>query len=159
LPLDSTRAFFKHWQVSDVQAATSGPSTVSAPKNFANNFVNPRGSDILPLPSSAAEKQLTRSQIIFSISTQINPLSLLIQGDTEFFLFMDMRSEFQWASFSMTSRKWVVATETYNHRLEELCRAKGVVAIKKNPRALMDKLGHIEPKIANRLATGNFICK
>lgn len=72
---------------------------------------------------------------------------------------MEMRAEFQWASFNMTSRKWVAATETYNLRLEELCKAKGAVAMKKNPRALMDKLGQIEPKIAVRIATGNFICK
>jgi len=116
--------------------------------------------DRLPLPSFAIDKKLTRSELLFSIATQIDARSLLIQGDTEFFLFMDMRAELQWASFNMTSRKWVIATEAYNIRLAELYKKQGIqLATKKNPRALMDKLGQLEPKIANRIATNDFTCE
>ena len=66
--------------------------------------------------------------------------------------------EFQWTSFTMTSQKWVSATHTYNERLEEKARVRGVQFIKKNPRALMEKLGEIEPKISKRLLTKNFKC-
>lgn len=84
--------------------------------------------------------------------------SLAVQGDIEFYLFMEMRAEFQWTSFMMTSQKWVSATHIYNERLEQQTRVRGVPFIRKNPRALMEKLGEIEPKISKRLLTKNFKC-
>lgn len=109
----------------------------------------------LPLPPTAG---LTRSQVLFSIGTAMDVRSLAVQGDIEFYLFMEMRAEFQWTSFAMTSQKWVSATHIYNERLEQQTRARGVLFIKKNPRALMEKLGEIEPKISKRLLTKNFKC-
>jgi hypothetical protein len=79
---------------------------------------------------------------------------MAIKGDDEFFLFMDMRAERQWTSFNMTSRKWVGATTSYNIRLE----AKNIAAVKKNPRALVDLLGRIEPKISKRIIDQDFKC-
>ena len=69
----------------------------------------------LPLPVGSSP--LTRSQLIFSLATRINPHALTIQTGHEFFLFMDMHAEHQWASFKMTSHKWVLATEAYNKQL------------------------------------------
>ncbi|KAG1814114.1 hypothetical protein EV424DRAFT_1326182 [Suillus variegatus] len=56
----------------------------------------------------------------------------------------------------MTPRQWAVATETYNHRLEEKNRAIGLETVKKNPQALLRKLGEIEVAVMNRVAKNNF---
>ncbi|KAL6300464.1 hypothetical protein BKA93DRAFT_819424 [Sparassis latifolia] len=101
---------------------------------------------------------LTASQRIFSISTGIHILSLTILTDNEFYLFMNLRSEFQWVSYNMTPRKWVVAANDYNVRLEALNGVKGKNTIRKTPRTLMEKLGDIEPKILTCLSSGKFTC-
>ncbi|EGO25016.1 hypothetical protein SERLADRAFT_438621 [Serpula lacrymans var. lacrymans S7.9] len=100
---------------------------------------------------------LSRSQRIFSISTGIDPRSLTLNSSAEFFLFMDMRLQNKWALFSMTSRKWVLATADYNSRLEKLPKSGGSPAVMKNPRALFDKLGEIETKIVERIKSNNFV--
>ena len=82
-----------------------------------------------------------------------------IKADTEFYLFMDMRAEHQWASFNMTPKKWVIATQAYNSRLEALNKTEHRATITKNPRALMDMLGEVESKVANRLLKNDFVCK
>ncbi|KAI5985836.1 hypothetical protein EDD15DRAFT_2167798, partial [Pisolithus albus] len=56
----------------------------------------------------------TRSQQIFSIMTGIPPESLTVNGEDEFYLFMEMRAKFGWLSYQMTSWKWVNATNEYN---------------------------------------------
>ncbi|KAL6307078.1 hypothetical protein BKA93DRAFT_770448 [Sparassis latifolia] len=89
----------------------------------------------------------SRSQRLFSVVTGINPSSLSISADSEFYLFMDMRAEGKWASFNMTPAKWVAAAEAYNARLEELTKSRGLPMARKTPRALMEKLGELEPKI------------
>ena len=100
-----------------------------------------------PLPLSPSG--LTRSELIFSTATSINPQSLVIAGGEEFYLFMDLCATHQWASFGMNLQKWVTATHLFNEAFITQQRAKGISDIvKKNPRALMDKLGEIEPKIA-----------
>ncbi|GBE88497.1 hypothetical protein SCP_1303130 [Sparassis crispa] len=102
---------------------------------------------------------LMRAQKIFSISTGINVNSLSISSDTEFYLFMDMRAEKKWASFNMTPCKWVEAAEAYNSRLEALNSAKGLPTVWKTPRALMDKLGELEPKILICIASKDYTSK
>jgi hypothetical protein len=82
-----------------------------------------------------------------------------LKGVGEFYLFMDMRAEFQWASFNMTPQKWVIATQEYNTRLEALNSARQCRSVTKNPRALMEMLGDIEVKIADRIARKDFVCK
>ncbi|KAL6303302.1 hypothetical protein BKA93DRAFT_818125 [Sparassis latifolia] len=104
-------------------------------------------------------KGLTRSQQIFSITTSINANSLRILTDTEFYLFMDMRVEGKWRSFNMTPRKWVIAAEAYNTRLEALNHGKGLSTIRKTPRALMDKLGELEPKILAHITAEDYTCE
>ena len=102
--------------------------------------------------------ELTRSQLIFSLATQTDPRTLTIQRGDEFFLFMDLRAEHQWASYKMTSHKWILATKAYNLRLQSSCSLNGHSYIAKNPRALMDKLSEIEQIIAHRITTGNYMC-
>jgi hypothetical protein len=111
-----------------------------------------------PLKLTDSSK-LTRSQCLFAVATRTDPRSMAIKEDYEFFLFMDMRAEFQWASFNMTSRKWVMATQAYNTRLEAINSSKNRATIKKNPRALMDFLGAIEPKISERIIKQDFFCE
>ncbi|KAF8173443.1 hypothetical protein BJ912DRAFT_1079230 [Pholiota molesta] len=113
----------------------------------------------LPLPLSLQEEGLTRSQLIFSIGTAIDPRALRIDEGDEFFLFMDMRIEFQWTSFGMTAAKWASAAQIYNNRLEGLNKKKDVEFIKKNPRALADKLNEVERQINERNITKNYASK
>ncbi|KAF8173269.1 hypothetical protein BJ912DRAFT_1065323 [Pholiota molesta] len=113
----------------------------------------------LTLPPALRDEGLTPSQLLFSLGTSIDPRALHITEDNEFYLFMDMRAEFQWTTFGMTVSKWASATSVYNERLEELGRKKMLKIIKKNPRALMDKLNEIEPKIRERLSTRNYKSK
>ena len=84
---------------------------------------------------------------------------MTIKGTDEFHLFMDMRAENGWASFNMTSRKWVMATNDYNMRLAVLNLSKNCTTIEKNPRALLDLLGEIEPKISDWIIKNDFMCK
>ncbi|OBZ70866.1 hypothetical protein A0H81_09129 [Grifola frondosa] len=72
---------------------------------------------------------------------------------------MDLRLEQQWTSFAMTPRKWVTAANDYNARLESVNRSNGRSTIYKTPRALMEKLGAVEPEILSRFASSNFTSK
>lgn len=72
---------------------------------------------------------------------------------------MDMRAEFGWASFNMNSARYAQATYEFNDRLEKANKAKGHGTVRKNPRAIMDKLTTIEDVIMVRLSTNNFACK
>ncbi|KAG2085011.1 uncharacterized protein F5147DRAFT_782255 [Suillus discolor] len=98
----------------------------------------------------------TRSQRLFSIATGIDPRSLTFQNSDEFYLFMNMRAEFKWLSYQMTSKRWVLATEEYNHRLVE---TMGQSIIQKNPQALLRALGDIEPKLMNRIIKDEYTSK
>jgi len=111
-----------------------------------------------PLPLSSL--LLTRSQLIFSAATSIDARSLAIERGDEFYLFMDMRETHQWSSFTMNSQKWVTAAKLFNEALARNRKSKGLSpAIKKNPRALMEKLGEIEANVVKRLVTKDFTCK
>ncbi|KAJ7270317.1 hypothetical protein C8J57DRAFT_1226969 [Mycena rebaudengoi] len=68
---------------------------------------------------------------------------------------IDPRSEFQWRSFSMTPTKWVTETVLYTERL--LKRESD--AVQKNPRALCDKLGEVEPVIVKRITNSEYKSK
>ncbi|KAJ7601836.1 hypothetical protein DFH06DRAFT_1351920 [Mycena polygramma] len=100
--------------------------------------------------------KLTPSQQLFSKYTGVNPRALKVGDGAEFFLLMNMRAEFQWKSFEMTPKRWVEATVEYNTRLQTAAGNSGPEVVKKHPRALMEKLGEIEPKIIQRIANNNF---
>lgn len=103
---------------------------------------------------------LTRSQRLFAVATGIDIRALQITESHEFHLFMDMRAEKVWQSFSMTPKAWILATNEYNTRLQELCIEKALPQpVNKNPLALHWKLGEIEPLLINRLLSNNFACE
>ncbi|KAG1783479.1 hypothetical protein EV702DRAFT_1208420, partial [Suillus placidus] len=99
---------------------------------------------------------MTLSQHFFTIATRIDACAMHISSNVEFHLFMDMRAEFVWISFKMTPKQWAAATETYNNCLEEKNRANGSETVKKNPQALLRKLGEIEVAVMNRVAKNDF---
>jgi hypothetical protein len=111
-----------------------------------------------PLQLPDAES-LTQSKHLYSIATHTNIRSMTIKEDIEFYLFMDMQAKYQWTSFNMTPQKWVIATTEYSKWLEEFSAKNSCLMIKKHPRALMDLLREIEPKIANCIIRGDFVCK
>ena len=110
----------------------------------------------LPLPKHL--EQLTRSGALFARLTRVDPRSLSIREDAEHFLFVELREKHQWASFRMKPSDYVHATEIYNAELEKICRGSSRTFVKKNPRALLDKLGDFEDKVTRRLATQDFKC-
>ncbi|KAJ3554298.1 hypothetical protein NM688_g3185 [Phlebia brevispora] len=111
----------------------------------------------LPLPNASAG--LTRSQAFFTRLTAIDVRALKIDGSSEFFLFMDMREEFQWASFHMNPFKWVRAAHKFNGRLTALNHQNGQGTIRKHLRALVDCLQRVETTVLSRLSRSDFISK
>lgn len=149
--------------------AISDNSTLSATVPSSTAFFNfpslsQRGATltqlatVLPAPPAhdSALAGLSRSQRLFRIHTGVDPRALEIKMSAEFFLFMELRYNGQWTSFSMNSRKWAVATADYNCRLATLKNADGQPFVPKHPRALMEKLGEVEDKIINKLSTGDY---
>ncbi|KAJ3744556.1 hypothetical protein EV360DRAFT_57566, partial [Lentinula raphanica] len=100
-------------------------------------------------------RSLTRSQLLFESCSNIHPKSLIVDGDVEYHLFMEMRQEFQWVSYAMTPHRWVQATLEFNARL----KAKDASLLPKLPRALSNKLGDIEKIVGERIATNNYTAK
>ena len=111
----------------------------------------------VPLPPDGAG--LTRSQRLFTISTGVRVDSLTIARGDEFFLFMKLRAQHQWASFRMTAPKWVEATKAYNAELELANSSHNRNSTLKNPRALVAMLGTVEATMNDRLITGNYQCE
>lgn len=130
-----------------------------APKSAAYSTPPIAQRDIFSLPVSADLQKLTKSERLFSIATEVDIRSLTISTDIEFRLFVDMRAEKQWASYRMTSHRWVSETREYNQRLKAKNDGEKQLTIFKNPRALLDKLASIEADVMKRLATGNFTCE
>ncbi|KAJ3474041.1 hypothetical protein NLI96_g12682 [Meripilus lineatus] len=110
----------------------------------------------LPLP---VDSRLTRSQRIYTFCTGLDHSAFMIYPGTEFFLFMEMRASQKWVSYEMNNWKWVRVTREYNEELEKRNNAQGIITIKKNPKAIADKLGGVEEEIMNRIQTNNFASK
>ncbi|KAK6984837.1 hypothetical protein R3P38DRAFT_2575379, partial [Favolaschia claudopus] len=106
----------------------------------------------LPVPRNTLGK-LTPSQLLFESGTGINPLALKITYGEEFYLFMKLRTERQWKSFEMTPKRWAEETVLYNSRLKSLPNR---IPSPKHPRALVEKLTEIEPKIILRIRDKNY---
>ncbi|KAA1473136.1 hypothetical protein DENSPDRAFT_899980 [Dentipellis sp. KUC8613] len=113
---------------------------------------------------------LSRSEQLFALCTGIDPRALKIGRGKEFYIFMDLRAEERWASFSMTSRRWVTATLAYNEQLKAHVDTHNeklppsnihdrLVFIEKHPRALADQLSSVETDITNRITTNNYYCE
>ncbi|KAI0682549.1 hypothetical protein BC835DRAFT_1311466 [Cytidiella melzeri] len=115
-------------------------------------------SERLPLPEDMLG--LSPSERLFKIHTNIDPTSLKIGSDLEYYLFMDLRAEHHWASHRMTSTSYVEATQRYNDALTAAYHNKSSrPPAKKNPRAIMEKLGEIEAEVLDRLARNDFVAK
>ncbi|TCD60736.1 hypothetical protein EIP91_009619 [Steccherinum ochraceum] len=120
----------------------------------------------LPLPSASANNsgsggKLTRTQLLFQAGTHLDPRALQIGAVhiEELYLLMEMRGEKQWASFAMTSRSWSSVVNSFNFRLRARAFEKGFAYVAKSPRALQRKLGEMESKIAEKVASGNYASK
>lgn len=115
-----------------------------------------------PLPIPVGRK-LTRSEAFCLMSTNIDPCALRIEnlpGDNnshkslEYLLFMDTRLELQWASYRMTPQSWTTATHVFNTKLVVKYAQFGLgTPIKKNPRAIMDKLESVKQQVLQRIRT------
>ena len=165
----SVHAFFKQTRhltqrtLETTKVATARTSDPKEPQvqeeaQHVTLAAKPQGNTLQPLPLPH-HPELTRSQLIFSIATSIDPRSLAIERKDEFFLFMEMHTEHQWASFSMTCRKWVTATNSVNTQLQEQKKGETLEIVRKNPCVLMDKLAEVKQQIIQRFTTGNFTCK
>ncbi|PIL30719.1 hypothetical protein GSI_06887 [Ganoderma sinense ZZ0214-1] len=98
--------------------------------------LNPAAAPLcLPIPIVSGT---TRSQIIVSVITGLDPRSLKFpENDSEeFYLFMELREHYKWVTYNMSALGWVEAASVYNTALEK----KKHGAIRKTPRALMEKL-------------------
>jgi hypothetical protein len=157
---------------STVDAMTTNPNTMAAAtatatSSSATQMVCPQRAQRLTTASTEASLMLprfcvdglTRSQQLFSLTTSIDPRSLLIQGDGEFFLFMDMRAELKWISHEMTPRRWVEATAEYNKRMVTKRLGSGPSVVLKHPLALSRKLGELEPRLMSRILKADYKCK
>ena len=58
----------------------------------------------------------------------------------------------------MNIQHWVKAFHDYNNALEKKNKETGLTTVRKNPLALVEKLGEIEKNILRRLLRGNFTC-
>ncbi|KAI1788922.1 hypothetical protein LXA43DRAFT_893783 [Ganoderma leucocontextum] len=102
---------------------------------------------------------LTPSQRMFSVASGgIDPRSLSLASIDydEFSLFLRLRAEGKWASYMMSPYNWVCAASIYNKELEKLNQRTQKTRPLKTPRALMDKLFHLEPKLIACIISGNY---
>ncbi|KAI1781611.1 hypothetical protein LXA43DRAFT_1105626 [Ganoderma leucocontextum] len=109
----------------------------------------------LPIPIISGT---TRSQVLVSIVTGLDSRSLTFpkNDSEEFYLFMELRAQYKWVTYSMSALGWVEAASIYNTALE---KKKGNCAIRKTPRALMEKLEEVEKTIHFRLKHKDFTSK
>ncbi|PSR71595.1 hypothetical protein PHLCEN_2v12525 [Hermanssonia centrifuga] len=105
-------------------------------------------------------QHLSRSERLFALNTGMNPQSLQINSDIEFYAFMDLRLEHGWATYKMNSRRYVEAADLYNNRLVQVNEGEGIqLTIKKRPRAIAEKLAKIEAMCSQRIIAGNYASK
>ena len=58
--------------------------------------------------------------------------------------------------FQVSASKWAFATNLYNEKLEILTKSKNETFVRKNPRALEDKLTAIEAAVLQRVRKGYY---
>ncbi|KIK80481.1 hypothetical protein PAXRUDRAFT_233560 [Paxillus rubicundulus Ve08.2h10] len=95
----------------------------------------------------------TRSQHLFALTTGIDSRSLVINGNKEFFLFMDMCAEFSWVSHRMTPKEMGRSNRRIQPTPRQRTRSWGS---HKEPTG--QKLGEIEPKLMNTIIKNDFKC-
>ncbi|KAI1792880.1 hypothetical protein LXA43DRAFT_972225 [Ganoderma leucocontextum] len=133
------RSFFPSSQASGIIQPVAIPNTVYFPR--------------------PAISGLTPSQHMFSVASGgIDPRSLSLANIDydEFSLFLRLRAEGQWATYMMSPYHWVCAASVYNKELEKLNQSTQKMRPLKTPRALMDKLFQLEPKLIARIISGQY---
>ncbi len=97
------------------------------------------------------------SEILISLVTGLHAGSVTFpeNNNEEFYLFMDLRAQYKWATFDMSALSWVEAVSIFNAALEK----KVTGAIRKMPRTLMEKLEEVEKTVHFRLKNNNFECE
>ncbi|PIL26811.1 hypothetical protein GSI_11072 [Ganoderma sinense ZZ0214-1] len=105
----------------------------------------------LPIPIISGT---TCSQILISLVTGLDPRSLKFSNDDdEFYMFMDLRATYKWVTYNILALTWVEAASIFNAALE---KKRGKDAVRKTPRALMEKLEDIEKTIHFRIKNKDF---
>ncbi|KAI0684783.1 hypothetical protein BC835DRAFT_1292151, partial [Cytidiella melzeri] len=123
-------------------------------------LVVPDEGPVQPLPLPDDMLGLTRSARLFKIHTGIDPTALKIGGGAEYYLFMDLRQQHQWASHRMNSHSYVEAVQLYNDALAIANKNRpDCPTLRKNPRAIMDKLGEVEAEVLDRIRRSDFVAK
>ncbi|KAG2097022.1 uncharacterized protein F5147DRAFT_816938, partial [Suillus discolor] len=139
-----------HCQLPEVTPGNSTPPATTVNGPVATTINSTTLAAILRPPGMSC------SQHFFTITMSIDARAMKISSNIEFHLFMDMRAEFTWISFKMTPKQWAVVTETYNSCLEEKNYANGLQTVRKNPQALLRKLGEVEVIVMNRVVKNDF---
>ena len=112
-----------------VTSATASPTDTSLPPStVALGTTTLPNKDVETRPPLVRNAR-SRSEALFLALTSLDARSLILQGDEEFYLFMNMRHEKQWVTYQMTSKHWVPATEAYNKRLQAICASKGITYV------------------------------
>ncbi|KAF8546806.1 hypothetical protein OG21DRAFT_1479620 [Imleria badia] len=133
---------------SDAQALVHAVSELDTSRpGRLDHYFKTKTTNVLATPESSASHCPT---------SIIDARALAVNDSDEFFLFMDMRAEFQWVSHEMMRKQWVEATAEYNKRLVS---KRGPFPVLKHPLALLRKLGELEPQLMNRIMKGNYMCK
>ncbi|THH23139.1 hypothetical protein EUX98_g8034 [Antrodiella citrinella] len=117
---------------------------------------------LLPLPSAnASNKGLTRTELLFKGATAVDPRGLEVGRvhPQEFYVFMELREQFGWTSFGMSSRSWIAAARTYNRCLESKSVEHNFTFVAKSARALQTKQGSVEATIMKKVSSGDYSSK
>ncbi|KAI1782342.1 hypothetical protein LXA43DRAFT_906053 [Ganoderma leucocontextum] len=149
---------------STAQMAT--PSANMFPGATLDSFLHPQSqaNAQLPVPNTTyfprpTVSGLTRSQRVFSIASGgVHPSSLSLTSIDyqEFNLFLRLRSRYRWTTSTMSPYHWVCAASVYNKELEQLNETTHTPRPLKTPRALMDKLFQLEPKLIARIISEDY---
>ncbi|PIL31910.1 hypothetical protein GSI_06614 [Ganoderma sinense ZZ0214-1] len=143
-PSSSSNILGQHSNLGMLDALFGRMSTAASMGSASAAFLNPTPTNEPCLPR-AAIVGLTRSQRLFSVVTQVDPCALTFSkggSSKEFFLFMELRATYKWATFQMSPFDWVCAASTYNTAIKKMNAEKGIALPLKTPRALLDKLMH-----------------
>ena len=111
------------------------------------------------LPLSADANGLTYLKSLFTIAIDIDPHSLMINRDIEYFLFIDLHSKYKWHLFDITSSKYIVCMELFNAKLKKKYYVQNKLFIIKNLYVFINKFSEIEPFILMCILNKNYKCK
>ncbi|KAJ3474317.1 hypothetical protein NLI96_g12526 [Meripilus lineatus] len=152
-PAPPTSAFFNFTlPTPPTPVPVAGPSNKSLARQVSGRTIN--NDHALPQPLQLPRESPSRQ--LYAKLTGIPISTFKIEHGPEFFLFMEMRANGNWIAHKISPRSWIRLTQEYNDALEVKNTSLGLLTIRKNPRALMEKQGEVEKIILGRLAARNF---